>query len=139
MKIGIDYIGVSAGAVIINKKGKYFLAKRGLGARDDIGCWEFPGGSVGFYETREDAIRRIIKEKYNFEIEIKDIVGVYDVIDKDNQDHWLSTTYFCEYLYGDPEIMNKDKCDQIGWFDIDELKTLELSRITKLNLKDVIK
>jgi 8-oxo-dGTP pyrophosphatase MutT (NUDIX family) len=56
MKIGIDYVGVSAGAVIINYEGRYFLAKRGNEARDDIGRWEFPGGSINFYETREKVI-----------------------------------------------------------------------------------
>jgi hypothetical protein len=51
MKIGVHYIGVSAGAVIINNESKYFLAKRESGARDDIGKWEFLGGTIKFYET----------------------------------------------------------------------------------------
>lgn len=48
MKIGVEYIGVSAGAVIFNEEGKLFMAKRGAEARDDQGKWEFPGGPVGF-------------------------------------------------------------------------------------------
>ena len=139
MKIGIDYIGVSAGTVIVDKNGKYFLAKRGPAARDDQDCWEFPGGSVDFYETREDAARRNIREKYNIEINITRLLGVYDVIDKSNKDHWLSTTYLCTYIRGEPKIANISKCTEVAWFTLDEIRSLTVSRITKFNLTDLLK
>jgi len=44
MKKGIDYIGVGAGAIIFNKDGALFLAKRGKEARNEKHKWEFPGG-----------------------------------------------------------------------------------------------
>jgi 8-oxo-dGTP diphosphatase len=137
MKIGVDYIGVSAGAVISNKDGKIFLAKRGQSARDDIGLWEFPGGAIEFYETREHAVHRNIKEKYDFDIEIIKVLGIYDVIDKINKDHWLSTTFVCKYVGGDPKIVQPDKCSDFNWFTPDELNILQLSRISKLNLEDL--
>jgi 8-oxo-dGTP diphosphatase len=138
MKIGLDYIGVSAGAVIKNNEGKYFLAKRGPSARDDVGKWEFPGGAIEFYETRQEAAHRNIFEKYQFEIEVERILGIYDVIDKENKDHWISTTYLCHYLKGEPKIADPTKCSEIGWFTLEELQKLELSRITKLNLNDLL-
>ncbi len=139
MKIGVDYVGVSAGAVIINNEGKYFLAKRGPAVRDDVGCWEFPGGAVEFYEIREEATKRNIREKYNIKIEINSLLGVYDVIDRDNQDHWVSTTYLCNFVSGNPKIADTNKCTEVGWFTLDELQRLKLSRITKLNLADLLK
>lgn len=138
MKIGIDYIGVSAGAVIVNSDGKYFLAKRAEGARDDIGKWEFPGGTVNFCETREDAAYRNMKEKHNIDIQIQSILGVYDVTDEVDKDHWVSTTYLCTLAPGSvPEITNSEKCSEIGWFSPNELQDLDLSRISLLNLRDL--
>jgi len=139
MKIGIDYIGVSAGAVIKNYAGKYFLAKRGNGARDDIGTWEFPGGTVNFFESREEGAKRNIKEKYNLDISIVKLLDIYDVIDKTAKDHWLSTTYLCEYVGGDAKIMYPEKCSEIGWFTLEEIDGLDLNRISKLNFEDIKK
>jgi hypothetical protein len=45
-RIGIDYVGTSAGAVIKDKEGKIFMAQRGFKARDDVGKWEFPHGYI---------------------------------------------------------------------------------------------
>ena len=67
MKIGIDYIGVSVGALIFNNKGEIFLNKRSQKARNAKGCWEAPGGAH-FAETREKAIKREIKEEFGVDI-----------------------------------------------------------------------
>lgn len=48
MKAGVDYIGVSVGALIINEKGEVFLSKRSLQARNERGKWEAPGGADSF-------------------------------------------------------------------------------------------
>jgi mutator protein MutT len=139
MKIGIDYIGTSAGAIIKNKENKYFLAQRGKEARDDINKWEFPGGSINLFEIRKDAINRIILEKYGFKIEVIKLLDVYDVVDKQAQDHWISTTFICKYTSGNPKIINTNKCQKIGWFSLEEIDKMDLSRITKINLKDINK
>lgn len=128
---------VSAGAVITNSEGKFFMAKRGENARDDQGKWEFPGGKVLPMETRENAMRRNIKEKYGMEVKIIKVLGVYDVIDEQAGDHWVSTTYFCNHASGEPQNLILNKCDEISWFSLEEIKNLPLSRITKLNLNDL--
>ena len=61
MKNGVDYIGVSAGAMIFNDRGELFLSKRSQNATNEKGCWETPGGSVNFGETLEEAVRREIE------------------------------------------------------------------------------
>lgn len=137
MKIGVDYIGVSAGAVISDADGRYFLARRGQAARDDVGLWEFPGGTVEFYETREAAVVRNVREKYGLDVEVEKLLGVYDVIDKSNKDHWLSTTYICHPVGGEARIVEPEKCIEIGWFKIAQVNQLPLSRISRLNLGDL--
>ena len=140
MKTGKDYIGTSAGAVILNPDKKIFMAQRGGGARDDQGLWEFPGGSIKMFESREEAVIRILKLKHNLDIKIVSTLGVYDVIDENGQeDHWISTTYLCEKIAGDEKIMQPEKCDAIGWFSLEEIQTMNISRISNLNLIDLLR
>jgi mutator protein MutT len=63
MQKGIDYIGVSAGAIIFNDKGEIFLSKRSQNTSNERGHWETPGGSVEFGETLEQAAKREILEE----------------------------------------------------------------------------
>lgn len=46
MKAGLDFIGVSAGAMIFNDKGELFLSKRSQNTKNERGHWGTPGGSV---------------------------------------------------------------------------------------------
>lgn len=134
-----DFIGTSAGAIIYDEDGRIFVAQRWSKARDDQGLWEFPGWSIEKYETREGALRRIIDEKYGFEIEIIDLLGVYDVIDDQAGDHWISTTYRARYVRGEPRIREPEKCSGIWWYTLDTIQTMPLSRISEINLSDIEK
>lgn len=58
-------------AALIEKEGKYLIARRSTGLSDVLGKWEFPGGKVEQDETEEHAIEREIKEE--FEMDIKAI------------------------------------------------------------------
>ena len=58
-------------AALIEKNGKYLIAKRSTGDSNVLGKWEFPGGKVEPNEDELDAIEREIKEE--FEINIKAI------------------------------------------------------------------
>ncbi|MGN1322810.1 MAG: (deoxy)nucleoside triphosphate pyrophosphohydrolase [Bacilli bacterium] len=58
-------------AALIEKDGKYLIARRSTGSSDVLGKWEFPGGKVEQEETEENAIKREIKEE--FEMNIKAI------------------------------------------------------------------
>ena len=58
-------------AALIEKDGKYLIARRSTGSSDVLGKWEFPGGKVEQEETEENAIEREIKEE--FEMDIKAI------------------------------------------------------------------
>src|SRR5512144_2572744 len=97
MRKGIDFIGVGAGAVILNDDGKVFLARRGREARNERHRWEFPGGSVEFGERLEDALIREIHEEYGFTIEIVRLLDVVNHILPDEHQHWVSPTYLCRY------------------------------------------
>lgn len=55
-------------AALIEKDGKYLIARRSTDSEDVLGKWEFPGGKVEPNETEEHAIEREIKEEFDMDI-----------------------------------------------------------------------
>ena len=133
MKRGIDYIGVGVGAILVNERGELFMAQRGPQAKNERGLWEFPGGSVEFGETLAAALRREMREEYGIEIEVGELLDVADHILPEEGQHWVSPTYICRVLSGEPHIQEPDKCSQIGWFAPDDTPD-HLSQISRVNL-----
>lgn len=135
MKQGVDYIGVAAGAMILDDQGRLFLSKRSQQAKNERGRWETPGGSVNFGETLEAAVRREIMEEYGAEIDIIEQWPAEDHIIPAEKQHWVATTFLAKFKPGqEPKIMEPDKCDEIGWFAVGKLPE-PLSIITQLDLK----
>ena len=58
-------------AALIEKDGKYLIARRASGDENVFGKWEFPGGKVEPNEDELTAIEREIREE--FELEVKAI------------------------------------------------------------------
>jgi 8-oxo-dGTP diphosphatase len=130
---GIDYIGVGVGAIIINEQGHLFLAKRGLKAKNERNLWEFPGGAVEFGETISQALKREIYEEYGIEIKIGELLDVVDHILPQEKQHWVSPTFICTILTGQPIIREPEKCAAIGWFAVDLIPS-QLTVISQQNL-----
>jgi 8-oxo-dGTP diphosphatase len=133
MKRGIDYIGVGVGAVVVDEQGRLFLARRGPEAKNERGLWEFPGGSVEFGETLTEALKREMQEEYGVEIAVGELLDVVDHILPDEGQHWVSPTYVCTIVSGQPNIREAGKCTEIGWFAPSEVPD-DLTQITRVNL-----
>lgn len=141
MKRGIDYIGVGVGAMIVDEQGRLFLAKRGPLAKNERGLWEFPGGSVEFGERLAAALKREIREEYGMEIEVGTLLDVVDHILPDEGQHWVSPTYLCRVISGEPHILEPGKCSEIGWFapaQVPEALTI-ISRENLMHYRERIK
>ena len=134
MKRGIDYIGVGVGAILLNEEGHVFLARRGPKAKNEQGLWEFPGGSVEFGETLAKALQREMYEEYGIGIAVGALVDVVDHILPEEHQHWVSPTFICQIVSGEPHIREPEKCTEIGWFGLDRVPN-ELTQITRLNLE----
>lgn len=135
MKRGVDYIGVGVGAIIVDPAGRLFLAQRGPKAKNERGLWEFPGGSVEFGEKLADALKREMREEYGIEIEVGRLVDVADHILPEEGQHWVSPSYLCRILSGEPTIREPEKCSAIGWFFPGEVPG-SLTQITQVNLSN---
>jgi 8-oxo-dGTP diphosphatase len=135
MKRGKDYIGVGVGIAVFNDEGKIFITKRGQKANNDRGKWEIPGGGIEFGETMQEAAKREIKEENDIDVEIVDVLHVSDHIIPEEHQHWVTTTFICKHVGGEPKTMEPDKCEAVGWFTLEEAEKLDLSGITKHDLE----
>jgi len=135
MKRGIDYIGVGVGAVIVDDRGRLFLARRGPEAKNERGLWEFPGGSVEFGERLADALKREIVEEFGVEIAVGELLDVVDHILPEEGQHWVSATFICRLTSSTPTIREPGKCTEIGWFALDAVPEDELTQVSRENLR----
>ena len=138
MKRGVDYIGVGVGALIVDERGRLFLARRGPKAKNERGLWEFPGGSVELGERLADALKREIREEYGVEIEVGELLDVVDHILPEEGQHWVSPTFICRIASGEPVIREPEKCSEIGWFGPGQVPR-DLTVISRENLENYVK
>ena len=54
-------------------------------------------------------------------IEVDELLTVFDHILPDEKQHWVSPTYICHVVDGEPKILEAEKCSAIGWFAVDQL------------------
>lgn len=136
MKKGIDYIGVSAGAMVFNDQGELFLSLRGREVRNERGRWETPGGAVELGETLEQCVMREMMEEYGVEVDLLEQFPAVDHMLPDEHQHWVATTFLARMKPGQtPRIMEPHKCDGIGWFPLDKLPS-PLSKITVADIRE---
>ena len=121
MEPGVDYIGVGAGGLIVNKKDETLLMKRGAKSRNLVGYWNRPGGVLDFGEKSEDGLRREIREELGVEVEILGAFGTDETVLIQEKQHWISIQYVCHITKGIPKIMEPDKTDALGWFPLTNL------------------
>ena len=138
MRRGVDYIGVGVGAIIVDERGRLFLARRGRKAKNERGLWEFPGGSVEMGERLVDALKREIREEYGVEIEVGELLDVVDHILPTEGQHWVSPTFICRLASGEPTIREPEKCAEIGWFAPDQVPP-DLTVISRENLENYVR
>ncbi len=138
MKKGVDYIGVATWAMIFNQEGLVLMSQRGPQSRNEIGKWEFPGGSVEFWERCEDALIREIKEEFDIDIEIVELLTVVNHIIPDEHQHWVAPAFVAKHIARTPKIMEPHKCSAIKWSTIEKIEISELSLASVSNYEKYI-
>lgn len=123
-------------AAIIHKDNSYLATQRGYGVFE--GMWEFPGGKIEEGESREEALKREIKEELDAEVKIEKLLCTVDY-DYPNF-HLTMHCYHCSI--GDGEIrllehqsakwLTKDELNEVEWLPAD-IAVLERLCDTKLH------
>lgn len=86
-------------AALIEKDGKYLIARRSSGSEDVMGKWEFPGGKVEKDESEEHAIEREIKEEFEMNIKANKLL-INNICEYPTKTIDLRL-YECDYLSGE--------------------------------------
>lgn len=123
-------------AAIIHKDNCYLATQRGYG--DFEGMWEFPGGKIEEGESREEALKREIKEELDVEVKIEKFLCIVNY-DYPNF-HLTMHCYHCSI--GDSEIrllehqsakwLTKDELNEVEWLPAD-IAVIERLCDTKLH------
>lgn len=101
-------------AAIIQKEDKIFITRRGYG--EFIDMWEFPGGKVEVGESKEDALKREIKEELELDIENLEYLITVDY-DYPNF-HLKMDCFMCEVAGGNLAL---NAHNAVKWIDFEEL------------------
>lgn len=97
-------------ASLIVNKSKYLIGLRSTGKF--INLWEFPGGKVEESEDHKSALIREIKEEFNVDIEVKNLVKK---IEHQYPEFYLEMFCYECNLITDNFILNDHS--EIMWFD----------------------
>ncbi len=122
-------------AVIIQKEGKVLLGKRKNSHGE--GCWGFPGGHLEYGESFEECAQRETLEETGLEIKnLKSGITTNDIFEKEEK-HYVTVFMICDYLSGNVEIREPEKCEIWEWFkweDIPESVFLPITNLKKQGL-----
>jgi 8-oxo-dGTP diphosphatase len=105
-------------AAIIFNDNKILATRRGYG--DYINMWEFPGGKIESGETKEDALRREIREELDVEITIHKYITTVEY-DYPNF-HLTMHCYSCTILTGTIKLSAHNEA---RWLSSSDLTSVE--------------
>ncbi len=118
-------------AAVIADGDRIFATQRGYG--EFRGMWEFPGGKMEAGESREEALRREIREELDVEVEVRDFLCT---VDYDYPGfHLTMHCFMCSIVDGEVRLkeheaarwLGKGELFSVDWLpaDVDVVRALE--------------
>jgi 8-oxo-dGTP diphosphatase len=111
---------VSAVDLLLIKDNKVLLSRRFNTGYED-GTYSLPAGHLDGGETVTQTTVREAKEEIGIVIDPKDLKVVHTMHRITAQGERICFFLTTEKWQGEPTIMEPDKCDGLGWFDLDNL------------------
>jgi ADP-ribose pyrophosphatase YjhB (NUDIX family) len=112
--------------VVVWRADQVLLIKRGRPPRQHE--WSLPGGRQELGETVADAAQREVYEETGIVVEIRDVVAVVDLIDRDADGqvrfHYTLIDLLAEWRAGEP--VAADDAAAIAWATLDQLDQYQL-------------
>lgn len=120
------YPQVATGAVVI-KDGKVLLVKRKNSPSKNR--WAIPGGKVRPGERLHSAVKRELKEETGIEVDVGDVIHVFDVIERDAKKQVLVHYVIIDFeaFYRSGELRPGDDALDARWVGSDEIDQLDVN------------
>jgi len=123
--------------VLIRDGDRYLLVRRA--AEPDAGLWSIPGGLVELGERVEEAAVREALEETGLEVEIRDLLGVVDKIERDDAGrirfHFVIVDYLAEVKGG--SLKASSDALEARWVRAEEFPKYRLSPTLVELLRDI--
>lgn len=108
-------------AAVIQRDGKYMIARRGPG-KHLAGYWEFPGGKVENGETPEESMTREIREEFDVEAKVEGYIG------ESVHDYGTKVVRLMAYrVVVEDEIRESTDHDLIEWVELNQMTNYQLA------------
>jgi ADP-ribose pyrophosphatase YjhB (NUDIX family) len=127
---------IGVGGVVI-KDGKILMIKRAF--EPGAGKWSIPGGLVEVGEKLSEACEREIEEETGLEVEVLELINVFDMIDKDEKGNVAFHYVLVDFLVkpvGGVEKMSAEATD-MKWVTHQEAKTMDLTRTARKAIEEL--
>ena len=112
--------------VLIRRKNEPFKGKLAI-----------PGGFVNEKELIEDRAIKEAKEETSLDVELKEILGVYSIPERDPRGHLMTTVFIAKPKTG--TVKGGDDAASAGWFKVDDKILNELSFDHRKIITDYLK
>jgi 8-oxo-dGTP diphosphatase len=116
---------------IVFQGDRVLLVKRGK--EPGRGKWSIPGGAVDIGETFKRAVKREIEEETGLQVEVLDLVAVFERILPDPQGkilyHYVVLDYWCRVREG--LLKAASDAAEVGFFPLNQLSVLKLPQETE--------
>ncbi len=106
-----------ASLLFLKEENKVLLMRRKTGVFK--GLYTFVSGKVDDGETFTDAIIREVKEEANIDLKKEDLKVFH--IAQEVGDNYIHTYFVADKWSGEIKNMEPHKCDDLDWFDLDNL------------------
>lgn len=117
---------VGTAVAVFNDGGEVLLVQRGKPPNQ--GQWGLPGGLIDVGERLVDAAAREVREECAVEIEVCDLVAVFEPIIRDEDGrvryHYVVVDYWGRYLSG--ELYPDDDAADARWVAMDQIDGMDM-------------
>lgn len=112
-----EIIKVGVGVMVL-KDGRVLLGKR-CGTHG-AGEYAWPGGHMEYMESFEQTAKREVREEAGIEIENVRFLRLQNLKDYAPK-HYVDIGLIADWKSGEPQVMEPDRCEGWGWYEIDKL------------------
>lgn len=104
--------------VMVIKNGRVLLCKRK--GSHGAGQYAWPGGHMEHMESFDECIRREVREETGMEIDTIRFLSLLNLKDYAPK-HYVDVGFIANWKSGEPTVMEPDRCEGWGWYDMDHL------------------